>query len=406
MNISININKSIFNNAYYPYLKDYSNRFEVYYGGAGSGKSHFVTQKLLLKALTSKRKILVIRKVGATIKDSVFQLFLEILSQFKLTKYCYVNMTNFTIKLPNGSVFLFKGLDDSEKIKSIAGITDIWIEEATEINQDDYAQLNLRLRAKVPNLQIFLSFNPVSKANWVYKHFFERKVLENTVIIKTTYKDNKFLPQSYIDSLQQLQDTNPAYYRIYVLGEFATLDKLVFPIIHKRIINLEETQKLPLWVGLDFGYVNDPSALTWGRLDKFNKKLYITGEYDKKGMVNSEIAEVIINLGLSKEIIVADSAEQKSIEEIRRLGIRRIREAEKGPDSVRHGIDTLLGYQIIVDERCIKTIEEFENYTWLKDKKTGEYVNKPVDLFNHHIDSIRYGVQPLVKRTGTRIGGF
>ena len=161
-----------------------------------------------------------------------------------------------------------------------------------------------------------------------------------------------------------------------------------------------------MWVGLDFGYVNDPSALTWGRLDKFNKKLYITGEYDKKGMVNSEIAEVIIDLGLSKEIIVADSAEQKSIEEIRRLGIRRIREAEKGPDSVRHGIDTLLGYQIIVDERCIKTIEEFENYTWLKDKKTGEYVNKPVDLFNHHIDSIRYGVQPLVKRTGTRIGGF
>ena len=409
MNISININKSIFNSAYYPYLKDYSNRFEVYYGGAGSGKSHFVTQKLLLKALASKRKVLVIRKVGATIKDSVFQLFLEILSQFKLTKYCYINLTNFTIKLPNGSVFLFKGLDDSEKIKSIVGITDIWIEEATEINQDDFAQLDLRLRAKVPNLQILLSFNPVSKANWVYKHFFEHKknsILENTVIIKTTYKDNKFLPQSYIDSLQQLQDTNPAYYRIYVLGDFATLDKLVFPIIHKRVVNIDEIKNCPLWVGLDFGYVNDPSALTWGRLDQKNKRLYITGEYDKKGMDNDEIAKVIIDLGLSKEIIVADSAEQKSIEELRRLGIRRIRPAEKGPDSVVHGIDTLLSYQIIVDERCTKTIEEFENYTWLKDKKTGEYVNKPVDLFNHHIDSIRYGIQPLVKRTGTRIGGF
>ena len=112
---------------------DYSKRYEIYYGGAGSGKSIFVSQKLFIKALNSKRKILVIRKVGRTLKDSVFQLFLDLLSQFQIKEQCKINLSTFTIELPNGSIFLFKGLDDSEKIKSITNITDIWIEEATEL---------------------------------------------------------------------------------------------------------------------------------------------------------------------------------------------------------------------------------------------------------------------------------
>lgn len=382
---------------YHPYVRDYTTRFNVYYGGAGSGKSHFVMQKILLKALQYKRKVLVIRKVNNTLKDSVWAMCLKLLYQMPAVIRS-INKSDFALELINGSVFLFKGLDDPEKIKSIEGITDIVVEEASELTEDDFDQLNLRLRAKCGMLQIHLMFNPVSKANWVYKRFFENGTPEDTVIIHTTYKDNPHLPKEYIDSLLRLERTNPAYFKIYVLGDFATLDKLVFPVKTVRLIKEEEVKDLAFWVGLDFGYTNDPTAITWGYVDQVNKRLFITGEYDKKGMTNDVIATTLTDLGLSKERIVADSAEPKSIVELRRFGINRVTAAVKGPDSVKNGIDRLQRYDIIIDERCPKTIEEFENYTWIKDKKTGEYINEPIDTFNHHIDSIRYGTQNVMRK--------
>ena len=245
-------------------------------------------------------------------------------------------------------------------------------------------------------------FNPVSKANWVYTHWFLNDV-PKAKIIQTSYRDNKFLNEDYRQMLEDLKNTNPAYYKIYCLGEFATLDKLVFPIIHKQLVNALEIKNLPLFVGMDFGYINDPSAIIWGRYDKANKVVYITGEYFKKGMLNDEIAETLKALGLNKEIIIADSAEQKSIAEIKKLGITRIKPAEKGPDSVMHSISWLLQNKIVVDERCLAIIEEFENYTWQKDKKTNEYINKPIDSFNHGIDALRYGLQSVRKSPGITI---
>lgn len=383
---------------YHKYVRDYNTRINVYYGGAGSGKSHFVTQKVILKATQYKRKVLVVRKVGRTIKDSIWALFNRVLDQMPQVVKS-VNKSDFTIELINGTVILFKGFDDPEKIKSIEGITDIVIEEASELTEDDFDQLNLRLRANCGMLQIHLMFNPVSKANWVYKRFFASIVpSDDTVIVHTTYKDNPYLPKDYIDSLMKLERTNPAYYKIYVLGEFATLDKLVFPVKTVRLINNDEVKDLPFWIGMDFGYTNDPTAITWGRVDQEHKILYITGEYDKTGMTNDTIAETITTLGFAKEQIVADSAEPKSIAELRKLGIRRCIPAVKGPDSVKNGIDRLQRYDIIIDERCPKTIEEFDNYTWVKDKKTGEYINEPIDTFNHHIDSIRYGTQNVMRK--------
>lgn len=380
------------NKAYHKYVRDYQTRINVFYGGAGSGKSHFITQKLILKSIQMKRKVLVVRKVGTSIKDSVWSMFLELLSEFS-PLIASVNKSDYTIELTNGTVFLFKGLDDREKLKSITGITDIFIEEATELTLDDFTQLNLRLRSKLPYNQIHLAFNPVSKANWVYKMFFAGKKPTNSVVVHTTYKDNEHLTPEYISELHELRNTNPAYYRIYALGEFATLDKLVFPIIDKRIISAEETSGLPFWVGADFGYVADPTAIMWGFQDLDRKIIYITGEYFKRGMTNDEIADTIVRLGLSKERIIADCAEQKSIEEIRRLGIRRIKPSTKGKDSVIHGLDKMLRCKIVVDERLPNIIEEFENYTWEKDKHTGEYINRPIDTFNHGIDAIRYGLQ-------------
>lgn len=392
--INLNIDKSVFNDVYYPYLKDYSNRYEVYFGGAGSGKSVFVCQKLIIKACCSKRKILVIRKYGTTLKDSVFDLFLGMLSKWKILPYCKVNMSNYTIKLPNGSMFLFKGLDDSEKIKSITDITDIFCEEATELSEDDFTQLDLRLRALEDGLQIFVSFNPVSKVNWVYRKWFadKNKVHENTLILHTTYKDNRFLPVSYIKALEEKQRTNYVYYKIYALGEFATLDKLVFTNWHVEDFDHTKLQG-ELLIGLDFGFVNDTSALVASILDEEAKKIYVFQEWGAKGKTNQELAKVIKSLGFSKSVIIADSAEKKSIEEIKRDGITRIRESTKGKDSVIHGVQMLQNYEIIVHPNCTELVTEFENYSWKKDKNTGLYINEPIDAFNHYIDALRYSLQ-------------
>ena len=397
--INLNIDKSVFNDAYYPYLKDYSHRYEVYYGGAGSGKSVFVCQKLIVKACSSKRKILVIRKYGTTLKDSVFDLFYNTLSKWKILPYCKVNFSSYTISLPNGSVFLFKGLDDSEKIKSITDITDIYIEEATELSDDEFTQLDLRLRAMAGYLQLIVSFNPVSKVNWVYRKWFasKNKTYENTLIIHTTYKDNKFLPKAYIDALEEKQRTNYVYYKIYALGEFATLDKLVFT--NWRIEEFDHAKlEGDLLVGLDFGFVNDTSALVASILDEQNKKIYIFQEWGAKGKTNQELAKVVKSLGFSKSVIIADSAEKKSIEEIKREGITRIRESVKGKDSIIHGVQMLQNYEIIVHPLCTEIVTEFENYSWKKDKSTGLYVNEPVDAFNHYIDALRYSLQCVKTR--------
>lgn len=391
--ITLNINKSAFNDVYFPHLTDYSHRYEVYYGGAGSGKSVFVTQKLICKACARKRKVLVIRKYGTTLRDSVFQLFQDTLSKWQLLPFCKVNLSNYTITLPNGSMFLFKGLDDSEKIKSITDITDIFCEEATELSEDEYTQLDLRLRARVDDLQLIVAFNPVSKVNWVYRRWFaDAKEYKNTFILHTNYKHNKFLPSSYIEALEDKAKTNYNYYKIYALGEFCTLDKLVFTNWQVQDFDYKDV-KGELLIGLDFGFVNDVSALVASVLDTENKKLYIFREWGSTGKTNTELASVITSLGFSKSVIVADAAEQKSIEEIKRCGVNRIRACTKGKDSIIHGIDKLQSYEIIVHSECTEIKTEFENYSWKKDKATGLYINEPIDAFNHYIDALRYSLQ-------------
>ena len=406
---SIRISKKIFNEAYLPHLEDYIKRFEVYYGGAGSGKSVFVTQKLIYKYLKySGRKCLVVRKVNATLKDSVFALFKTILGDWQIYEQCKVNKTDLTIELPNGSLFLFKGLDDEEKIKSIAGIDDIWIEECTEIDGFSYDQLCLRLRSKKPYNQIFCSFNPVSKSNWVFERWFRkedskpRTNLKNTMVLKTTYRDNKFLPQSYIENLMDLEKNNPAYFRIYAEGEFATLDKLVYTnwriekFDYRQI--LKENKKALAIFGLDWGYTNDYTAIICSVIDKINKKIYVYDEHYEKRMTNEDIYNQLVEMQITGEVIVCDSSEPKSIEELSRLGCKRVKGATKGRDSIINGIQIIQQYKIIVSPTCKMFAEELRNYTWIKDKKTNEYINKPIDKYNHGLDAFRYSVSDIVDR--------
>lgn len=385
----------VFNKQVFDYLYDYDSRVDLWYGGASSGKSAGVVQKVILKALGDwkiPRRFLILRKVGATVKDSIFEDFISRLTEWGLMPYAKVRNTDYRIKLSNGAEFIFKGLDNPEKIKSVKGISDVMMEEATEFTLDDFNQLDLRLREREhPQKQIFIMFNPVSKANWVYKQFFDRTD-PDTKIHLSTYRDNKFLDDANRRRIEQLSETNGAYYKIYALGEFATLDKLIFPKYEKRLLRADsdELKGVPSYFGLDFGYTNDPTAFVHIKLDVENKVLYILEATGKIGMLNGEIAQMIKDLGHSKETIIADAAEPKSIAEIRKAGIDRITTARKGPDSIRHGIEYLQQFRIVVDERLFQVIEELDNYTWQKDKKTGEYINKPVDSFNHFLDAVRY----------------
>ncbi len=290
-------------------------------------------------------------------------------------------------------------MDDPEKIKSIKGLSDVVMEEASEFNQDDFTQLTLRLREpKHKQRQLFCMFNPVSKLNWTYKQWFADDAVvdrDRVAIHQSTYKDNHFLDEQNIKTIENLKQTNPAYYKIYTLGEFATLDKLVFPDFSKRRLSVEKLSGLPSYFGLDFGYTNDETAFMHVKVDQDNRVIYIMEEYAKHGMLNSDIAKMIKQMGYSKEIITADAAEPKSIAEIKRDGIYRIRPAKKGRDSIVQGIAFMQQYHLVVDDRCVKTIEELENYTYKKDKQSGEYTNEPVDAYNHEIDAIRYALNEI-----------
>lgn len=392
----------VFNKQIYDNLFDYDHFIEVWYGGASSGKSHGVVQKVVLKACRKwpyPRKVLWLRKVDRTIKDSIFADVLDCLSRWQLLPLCKVNQTNYTITLPNGSQFLFKGMQDPERIKSIKGLSDVVMEEASEFTLDDYTQLTLRLREpQHRQRQLFCMFNPVSKVNWTYKQWFAPDAEydpSRVAVHHSTYKDNRFLDADNIATIEALKKNNPAYYKIYTLGEFATLDKLVFPTFEKRRLRADSLNKFPSLFGLDFGYTNDPSVFIHVKADVKSKVLYVLEEYVKKGMLNDEIAQAIKSLGYAKEKITADAAEKKSIAEIKRNGIYRIRPAEKGPNSVVQGVNFLKEFKIVVDDRCVKTIEELENYTYKKDKATNEYTNEPVDSYNHCIDAIRYAVEEI-----------
>lgn len=402
--MKINIHTNIFNPVYLPHLEDYSTRFLVFYGGAGSGKSHFIAQRLVYKALKSKRKILVLRKVNRTTKASTFQLLLDTISQFGIMNYCVINRTDFSITLPTGSQFLCMGLDDPEKIKSITGLTDAWLEEATEFSLDDFSQVNLRVRdPKAEDQEIILSLNPVSKANWCYLHFFaenpELDEFRKTVrIVHTTYLDNPHLPEAYVQALLMMKATNEVYYKIYALGEFGSLDKLIYNNWQKMDFDTDTIKGQPL-CGLDFGYTNDPTAFTASILVESERRIYIFKEWGGTGYLNDAIADQIKEMGFAKSVICADSAEQKSVDEIKRLGVPRIKPCVKGKGSVLQGIQKLQQYELIVHPSCVNVIEELQNYAWKKDRQTNEYINEPAEGYDHYMDSLRYSLQCLDVRT-------
>lgn len=397
MAIKINIGPNLVLPVYRPYLEDYQYRYNVYYGGRGSGKTRFIFDKVLLKGLKEKRTILLMRKTTANCKFSVWKELKEAVERFKLTSYFTFYESDYSaICHLSGTVFKCLGLDIAEKIKGFSEVSDVVLEESTEFTPEDFDLIDGTVRSvkyKLP-LQLYFLFNPVSKANHVYSRFgFDTGIVPpNTFILKTTYLDNPHLSQDYIERMENMRLTNPTRWKIEALGDFVSLDKLVFQNYTVEEFNHAEI-KGELLCGLDFGFINDVSALTASILDEANGRIYVFKEWGATGKTNDELAKIITSLGFSKSTIIADSAEMKSIEELKRLGITRIKPAMKGPDSVLFGIQKLQNYEIIVHPSCSELITEFENYSWQKDKITGEYINKPIDSFNHYIDSLRYSTQ-------------
>lgn len=396
MAILINISPKLVLPVYRPYLEDYSCRYNVYYGGRGSGKTRFIYDKLLLKGLKEKRMILLMRKTTAACKYSVWKELKDAVSRFKLEKYFTFYESDYSAVCSlTGTVYKCLGIDIAEKIKGFSEISDCLLEEATEFTKEDFELIDGTIRSvkyKLP-LQIYCLFNPVSKANWVYSHFgFDTGIIPpNTFVLKTTYQHNPHLSADYIARMEQMKETNPTRWKIEALGDFVSLDRLVFNNYTVEEFDYRDI-KGELLCGLDFGFVNDISAITMSILNEEEKTIHIFKCWGDTGKTNEELAQIIMALGISKSVIIADSAEQKSIEELRRLGISRIKPAVKGKDSVIHGIQKLQNYKIIVHPQCSGIITEFENYSWRKNKD-GEYINEPIDSFNHYIDSLRYSTQ-------------
>lgn len=390
--INLNLKKSLFVPNFYPLLLDYSHRWEIHRGSAGSGKSYSIVQKLIIRCCNEKLRVLICRNTLKSCRESCFSLVKEVLEKWQLTPYVKIRETDCNIKFPNGSEILFTGLDEETKLLSINNISVVWIEEAFEVNKSIVEQLNLRLRGNASNQQIIMSFNPISSHHWLYD-FCETNPPANFIATHTTYKDNPFLSGEYVAALDEMETRNPQKYRVYGRGEWGIdADGLVFQNWKVEDFNHAEI-KGQLMCGLDFGFVNDISAFVASLLDEENKRIYIFNEWGDTNKTNAELVDIITSLGFSKSTIIADCSEPKSIEEMKRSGIQKIKPCKKGADSILFGIQKLQNYEIIIHPSCVGIITEFENYTWQKDKYTDVYINKPIDDFNHYIDALRYSLQ-------------
>ncbi len=402
MEINLSISRKMFNKVYLPYL-DNDIRTQIFFGGASSGKSFFaVGQRPVYDILRGDRNYLMVRNVARTSRQSTFNEICKAIKNWKVGEYFRINKSDMVITCENGYQILFTGLDDVEKIKSITPIqgvlTDIVVEEATEASQTDIKQLEKRLRGKADvKKRMTLVFNPIIRSHWIHGVYFAGRFYDNDtihedddlLILKTTYKDNlRFLEQ---DDIQALEDESDEYFHsVYTLGNWGVLGDVIFT--NWRAMNLSE--RIPYFDnirnGLDFGYASDPAAYNRIHYDKKRKLIYIFKELHEFGLTNPQMATLLRPI-VDNERVVCDSAEPKSIQELKDNGIAAVG-AVKGKDSINFGIQWLKQHQILIDRGCQETINEFQLYQWRK-TKAGETVNIPVDKFNHHIDDIRYAME-------------
>ena len=399
--MKININKKVFNKIYLEKGLNNKNRVQIYFGGASSGKSYFLAQRTVLDVLNG-RNYLVVRQIASTIKKSIFNEIVKAINYFKLKDFFVINKSDLTITcICNNRQVLFAGLDDSEKIKSttpIEGvITDILIEEATQIDLFSYKQLTKRLRGKsIHKKRIALAFNPVMKEHWIYKEFFsiwrdDKQYVEkdDVSILKTTYKDNKFLTVEDKKALEN--ETDKYYFDVYTLGNWGVLGALIFNNWKVREFDYSIFDNIRN--GIDWGFGADPFAYTRLHIDNKHKKIYIFDELYLHETADEHSSKLVLEkLNNKNELIVADSSEPKTISRWKNDFRINIQGAIKGAGSVETGIKFLKGFEIIIHPNCNNTRMEFAKYRW-KENKDGTILPIPIDRDNHIIDAIRYATE-------------
>lgn len=398
MIVNVNLTKNLFAPKFYPLLTDYSHRWEVYLGSAGSGKSYFITQKIIYRCLTEQVRVLVCRRYGTTIRNTCFSLFKDILNKWKLTPYVKIRETDFNIKFPNGSEIIFTGLDEETKLLSLNNIGVIFIEEAFEVPQAIVEQLNLRLRGKVKNQQIMMAFNPISKNSWLFD--FCNNPPDSYLFIHSTYKDNPFLTAEYIASLEELYKRNPAKARVFCDGEWGVNpDGLVLTNWTTQDFNpLDLAAKgYEHRAGMDLGWV-DKTAIIDSLYDRKNKTIYVFNEFYKSGCQLSELVDALKDMNLTKTKVYVDAAEPRSIEYFRNNGINATACA-KGKDSVKAGLMFLQDNRIVVHPSCRNFINELENFSYIQSKLTGEWTEDTTHEYSHAIDACRYGYSDIYTQT-------
>lgn len=398
-NIELNLKKELFVPKFFPLLFDYSHRWEIYMGSAGSAKSYFITQKLIIRACKENIKILVCRRYGSTIRHTCFALFKEVLAKWKLTPFVNIRESDFNIKFPNGSEIIFTGLDEETKLLSLAGIGTIFIEEAYEVPKPIVEQLNLRLRGITPNQQIIMAFNPINKNHWLY-NFCGKEHPNSFIFTHSTYKDNPFLNEAYIKELEELYTRNPARARVFCDGEWGVdAEGLVITNWRTQEFNALElaASGLEHRSGMDLGWI-DKSAIINTLYDRENHIIYVFEEFYKSGCQLSELASAIGNMQIGKNKIYVDAAEPRSIQYFKSEGINAVG-CSKGKDSVKAGLMFLQDNLIIVHPKCQNFIIELENFSYIKSKITGEYTEDTTHEYSHAIDACRYAYSDIYTKT-------
>jgi phage terminase large subunit len=410
-----------------PFLFDWDYREYLLVGGYGSSKSYHVALKLVLKCLEEKRKILVVREVYDTIRESCFDLFLEILADLDLLEYnsgkrqskrVRYKTSPMQLHFPNGSKVIFKGMDKPGKLKSINGVSIVWLEEASEIKYAGYKELKGRLRHPSLSLHFILSTNPVGTENWVYQHFFKRTnddgsvttVLDDqrlyskhTIVRNGVYyhhsvvDDNLFVPKSYVKTLDDMQAYDPDLYRVARLGQFGLNGVRVLPqfqVASSHAEVMRAVQGIPSrfkFTGFDFGFETSYNAVIRMAVDDKEKVLYIYWEYYKNHMTDDQTATELAALGLQGEQIVADNADPKAIQYYRQMGFT-IRGCHKWAGSRLANTKKVKRFKrIVCSPDCINTVRELSTLTYAKDQKD----NLKYDEFNidpHTFSAIWYAL--------------
>ncbi|MEC0487397.1 PBSX family phage terminase large subunit [Bacillus glycinifermentans] len=394
------------------FLFDWSQKFYFLVGGYGSSKSYHVALKLILKLLQEKRTALVVREVYDTHRDSTFSLLEEIITDLGLDHKIRCVSSPMQIRFPNGSKIIFKGMDKPAKLKSINNVSIVWVEECSEVKYDGFKELLGRLRHPTLKLHMILSTNPVSKGNWSYKHFFKDEanqffVLDDdelykkkTIIKNNTYyhhstaDDNLFLPESYIEQLEDLKSHDPDLYRIARKGRFGVNGKLVLPqfevMEHEEVMKAIRAIDRPILKnGMDFGFVNSYNALVRMAIDHKEKILYIYWQYYKNDTTDDKTAEDLKDL--KRVLIKADSAEPKTIRFFRQQGFL-MKAAKKFQGSRLQYTKKVKRFKkIICSDQCPDVIRELKDLTFAVDKD-GNIIEDEFNIDPHTFSAIWYGL--------------